>query len=74
MKEKIPILYYIKVVDSGILDIIIKYNIMKHKLISKQSNHYKWNRECWLSLYQSCPSELTFRIDILSFLTKEGNT
>ncbi len=47
---------------------------MKYKWISKQSKHYKWNRGCWLSLYQSCPSELTFRIDILSFLTKEGNT
>ena len=64
MKEGIPILYYIKVVDSGILDIVIKYNIMKHNGLVT-INHYKWNRGCWLSLYQSCPSELTFRIDIL---------
>jgi hypothetical protein len=38
MKEGIPILYYIKVVDSGILDIVIKYNIMKHNgLVNNQS-------------------------------------
>ena len=38
MKERIPILYYIKVVDSGILDIVNKYNIMKHNgLVNNQS-------------------------------------